>query len=185
MTTDHLSLNRVVVVGTSGSGKTTLARNIAQTLDIPHIELDAIYWGPNWTPLETPIFQERMREAAAAERWAADGNYHHVRDIVWMRATTLIWLNYPFWLVMWRVISRTLVRSFRNQELWNGNRETIRLSFFSRDSIILWSFNTYHRRRKKFPILFQQPEYGHLNIIVHQSPAETKRWLSTLKEHPS
>ncbi|MBI1297877.1 AAA family ATPase [bacterium] len=181
MTTNRPSLARVVVVGTSGSGKTTLARAIAHTLDIPHIELDAIHWGPNWTPLEIPVFQARVSEAVNLERWTTDGNYSHVRGIVWQRATTLIWLDYPFWLVMWRIISRTLVRALRRQELWNGNRENIRQGFFSRDSVILWSFNTYHRRRKEYPVLFQQPEYRHLDVIVHQSPAETERWLSTLK----
>lgn len=174
-------LARIVVVGTSGSGKTTLARNIAHTLDIPHIELDAIHWGPNWTSMETPAFQSRVSEAVGAERWVLDGNYKHVRDIVWRRATTIVWLNYPFWLVMWRIVSRTFVRSLRHQELWNGNRENFRQSFFSRESVIVWSFTTYHRRRREYPILFQQPEYAHLNIIVHRSPAETRHWLSSLR----
>ncbi|MCB0113155.1 MAG: AAA family ATPase [Caldilineaceae bacterium] len=179
MTTNRLT--RVVVVGTSGSGKTTLARNIAHMLDMPHIELDAIHWGPNWTPLETPILQQLVAERVSAERWALDGNYRHLRDIVWRRATTLIWLDYPFWLVMWRIVSRTFLRALGHQELWNGNRESIRQGFFSRNSVILWSFNTYHRRRKEYPVLLQQPEYAHLNVIIHHSPAETKRWLSTLK----
>src|SRR5436305_799712 len=44
---------RLVVVGTSGSGKTTLAREIARRRALPHVELDALHWGPNWT--EPPV----------------------------------------------------------------------------------------------------------------------------------
>jgi adenylate kinase family enzyme len=171
---------RIVVVGTSGSGKTTTARRIAKILAIPHIELDAIHWGPNWTSVETPVLRERVREAVTADRWVLDGNYKDVRNIVWERATTVVWLNYPFWLVMWRIVSRTFVRSLRREELWNGNRENFRQSFFSRNSVIVWAFNTYHRRRNEYPILFQQPEYAHLNVIVHRAPKETDRWLRDL-----
>ncbi len=41
-------MRRIVVIGTSGSGKTTLARELAGRLNVPHIELDALHWKPNW-----------------------------------------------------------------------------------------------------------------------------------------
>ena len=182
MTGDSTKLSRIVVVGTSGSGKTTTAQHIAQTLSIPHIELDALHWGPNWTSAETPIFRQRVVEAVSGDQWVLDGNYRAVRDIVWQRASTIIWLDYPFWLVMWRIFSRTFIRSLRRQELWNGNRESFRMGFLSRDSVIVWSFNTYHRRRKEYPGLFEQPEHSHLTIIQHRSPKQTSKWLADLKK---
>ncbi len=182
MTADLTNPSRIAVVGTSGSGKTTTARRISQILGIPHIELDALHWGPNWTSTETPILRERVAEAVSGEQWVLDGNYRAVRDIVWQRATTIIWLDYPFWLVMWRIFSRTLIRSLRRQELWNGNRESFRMGFLSRESVIVWSFNTYHRRRKEYPILFQQPEHSHLTILQQHSPNQTEKWLVDLKK---
>lgn len=171
---------RIVVVGTSGSGKTTLARQIAQRLQIPHVELDALHWEPNWTEADTAHFRARVALAIAGERWALDGNYSKVRDLVWARATTVVWLDYSLPLVMWRIISRTLVRSLRREELWNGNRESFRQSFLSRDSVIVWSFTTYHRRRRQYPELFALPEHRHLTVVHHRSPKETARWLAAL-----
>jgi adenylate kinase family enzyme len=37
---------RVLVAGTSGAGKTTLASRVAALLDLPHIEIDALFHGP-------------------------------------------------------------------------------------------------------------------------------------------
>src|SRR6185437_10622151 len=66
-------LNRIVVVGSTGSGKTTLARALSGTLGIPHIELDALHWGPHWTPVADETFRQRVRDAVVAERWVSDG----------------------------------------------------------------------------------------------------------------
>jgi adenylate kinase family enzyme len=169
---------RIVVVGTSGSGKTTLARKIAQILSIPHIELDALHWEPNWVQADLALFRQRTQEAIQGESWTLDGNYSKVRDLVWSRATTLIWLDYSFPLVMWRIITRTLRRTIAQQELWNGNRESFRQGFLSRESIIVWSFTTYHRRRREYPEHFARPEYSHLTIIRHPSPKATETWLA-------
>jgi adenylate kinase family enzyme len=99
------SMQRVVVVGTSCSGKTTLARQLSQMLGVPHIELDAVHWLPNWQPRPTDEFRRLVAEAVARESWVMDGNYSSTaRDIVWDRATTLIWLNYPFRVVFWRAL---------------------------------------------------------------------------------
>src|SRR5215470_14691924 len=97
---------RVVVVGSSGTGKTTMARQLAHTFACPHIELDALYWGPNWTPRGD--FVDRVRKATAVERWVADGNYRIVRDYLWGRATALVWLNYSFPVAFGRALKRTL-----------------------------------------------------------------------------
>jgi hypothetical protein len=52
-----------------------------------------------------------------------DGNYGLVRDLVWRRATHLIWLDYERPVIMHRVIRRSLARAVLRTELWAGNRE--------------------------------------------------------------
>jgi len=84
---------RVAVIGTTGSGKTTLARHIAKRRGIPHIELDALHWEANWTETPLTVFRARVSEAVAPPAWITDGNYSKVRDIVWGRADTIIWLS--------------------------------------------------------------------------------------------
>ncbi len=95
-------LARVVVVGSSCAGKTTLARSLARRSRVPHTELDSLYWGPGWTPVPPEEFRSRVRDVAAEPSWIVDGNYSVVRDIVWSRATALIWLGLSFPLVFSR-----------------------------------------------------------------------------------
>lgn len=172
-----LPRERVVVIGTSCSGKTTLARALANRWNVPHIELDALHWQPNWTPRPLTEFRALTETAIAAERWVLDGNYSKVRDLVWGRATTVIWLNYPFHVVFGRALSRTIKRVLFREELYSGNRETFRLAFLSRESILWWVITTYHRRRREYPTLFKQPAYAHLKVIELQTPAEVKRLI--------
>jgi len=171
---------RISVVGTSGSGKTTLARKIAKTCELSHVELDRLHWEPNWTSVSTDVFQERVRRALQGDRWVVDGNYSKVRDTVWSRADTVIWLNYPFRIVFGRSLQRAISRMITQEECCNGNYESFRKTFFDRDSVLWWMITTYSKNRRKYPLLFQQPEYQHLNIIQLQSPHLTQNWLSQL-----
>ncbi|HIK42023.1 AAA family ATPase [Thermoleptolyngbya sp. M55_K2018_002] len=168
---------RIAIVGTSGTGKTTLAQQVGRQLGIAHIELDALHWEPNWTAAPSEVFRARVAEALAGDCWVADGNYSSVRDLVWGRADTIVWLDYSFGLVLWRSLRRAIWRSTSDVELWSGNRETWRQTFFSRDSILLWVLQTYHRRRREYPLLLSQPEYAHLSVVRVRSPQETRSWL--------
>ena len=106
-----LFMMRVVVVGTSCSGKTTFSRTLSQRLNVAHIELDALYWGPNWTARAPDEFRANVCQATEATAWVCDGNYSLVRDLVWERANTLIWLNYSFSNSLSRVTMRVKVRA--------------------------------------------------------------------------
>lgn len=171
---------RIAIVGTSGSGKTTLARQVAQVLGIPHVELDALFWKPNWEQSDTWEFFDRIEAATQGESWVVDGNYQRARLLLWDQATTIVWLNYTLPLVLWRITRRTIQRSWQQQELWNGCRETWRKSFFRQDSIILWALKTYYRNLRDFPECFAMPYYQHLQVIELRSPAETEEWLDSL-----
>ena len=171
---------RIVLVGSTGSGKTTLARQLSRLLDVPHIELDALNWEPNWTTAPTDVFRRRVQEALEGDSWIVDGNYSAARDLVWPRATVLVWLNYPLRVLIWRLLRRTLRRTLRKEELWSGNRERFFVQFFSRESLFLWLFRTYWRRRRTYPIAFKQPEHSHLEIVHLRSQQETRAWLSTI-----
>lgn len=91
---------RVVVVGNSGSGKTTLAGQLAHRFGVPHVEFDAIRHGPNWVETPDDTFREILADALSGDSWVADGNYSIARDLVWPRATSLIWLDYPFGVIL-------------------------------------------------------------------------------------
>ena len=177
-------MRRICIIGTSGCGKTTLARQLAERLDIPHVELDALFWQPGWGSTEEAVFRARVTEALAGDAWVVDGNYYTKRDIIWAHADTIIWLDYAFPLVLSRIARRTANRLITRTELWNGNRERWG-SVFSRDSIILWSLTTWGKNRRRYRQQFAQPDYDHLRLIRLRFPRETSRWLQSLAAAPS
>ncbi|MBN1665637.1 MAG: hypothetical protein JW862_01050 [Anaerolineales bacterium] len=172
---------RISVVGTTGAGKTTIAREISNRLQLPHVELDALYWDKNWQGVPEEVFRARVLAAICAEQWVIDGNYSRVRPLIWARADTVVYLDYTFGRVFWQLVRRTFQRSLRQEELWQGNREEFRKSFFSQDSILWWMLRTYHRRRKQYAHLLQQPEYAHLHVVQLRTPKMTNAWLSSLQ----
>lgn len=172
-------MRHVHVIGTSGSGKTTLARVLARRMGVPHVELDARHWEPNWTMAQRETLRERVSQALTSDGWTVDGNYSAVRDIIWSRADTVVWLDYSLPVVLSRVVSRTARRIVFRVELWNGNRERLS-ALFTRDSIIWWALSSYHRRRREYPALFQRPEYAHLRVIHLRSPREARAWLTSI-----
>lgn len=126
------------------------------------------------------MLRERVDEATADGGWAVDGNYSAVRDILWPRADTLVWLDYPLAIILTRVMRRTMRRLVTREELWNGNREDFRNTFFSRDSILLWALQTYRKNKQRYAVLTVAPEYVHLRVVHLRSPREAERWLATM-----
>ena len=144
-------MRRVVVFGTTGSGKSTLAAQLAERKGLRVIELDKLYWGRDWQPAPLELFRHRVEREIRDGDWIVVGNYGQVRDLVWRAADTLIWLDLPFPLVMWRLVRRTIGRVVSRQELWGtGNRESFRNAFLSRQSILLWALKTHRRNRERY-----------------------------------
>ena len=172
---------RVVVIGTSCAGKTTFARSLARILIFPHIELDALHWLPNWIERPADDFRALTAQAIAQDCWVIDSNYGIVRDLIWSRATTVIWLNYSFPIVLWRALARTLRRTLTREELFSGNRESLRMALFSRESILWWVLTTFHRRRKHYRSLFDARTSSHLAYVEFRNPAEAQFFLTKLE----
>lgn len=171
---------RYLVVGTSGAGKSTFAQKLAAATQCPYIELDAHYWGPGWQPVPPEQFQRSVMEATLGERWVADGNYSAVRDVLWSRATHVVWLNYGRFTVFSRLLWRTLSRGLTRTRLSHGNRESLRMAFLSRDSILLWSLSTYSTNRSKFASLRDHGEFAHLQWTEITQPSQALEFLGAV-----
>lgn len=171
-------MKRIVIIGTSGAGKSTLAKQLAAQLGYPHIELDSLYWAENWT--KSPQFLANVAQAVERPFWIIDGNYSSVHDVIWSRADTIVWLDYSIWVCYWRMLRRVLQRVFGRETLWNGNRETFRKQFFSKESLFVWIYQTHGSRRQKFENARQDGTHPHLTWIRHATPRRTKQWLTQL-----
>jgi adenylate kinase family enzyme len=169
---------RFNVVGTSAAGKTTLAAALAALRQVPHVELDALHWEPNWTEAPNEVLRQRVRAAIAGDGWVVDGNYAAVRDLVWARVEAVIWLDLPLRTILWRYLRRTLHRVAGREELWGGNRERLSTHLFSRDSLLWWILTTYRPRRREYPpLLAARPD---LLVVRLRSGRAAARWLAEL-----
>ena len=101
--------------------------------------------------------------------------------MLWPRAQTIVWLDYSFALTGWQLLRRTMRRCVRREELWHGNRETFRMSFASRDSILLWFLRTHRAKRRYYEAAIRDPAHAHLAWVRLRSPHATERWLNRLE----
>jgi adenylate kinase family enzyme len=171
------------VVGNSGSGKSTLARAIAARLDVPYVELDALFQMPDWNERPLEEFKAMIAERTTGDGWVVDGNYRlAVTDLVWPRADTLVWLDLPRWQVMRQVIGRTLRRTATREELWNGNREPLS-NLYRLDpnrSIIRWAWTQHDKYQKRYSAAETDPALAHLTYVRLRSHAEAAAWVEHL-----
>lgn len=174
-------MRRVSVIGSVGSGKSTFARALADKLGVPYVELDTLHWDPGWTAADDALMRGRVRRAIAGDAWVIDGNYwRKIGGLVWTRADTVIWLDPPWLLTFLRVLARTIRRASSHAELFNGNRETLREAFFSRESILLFAIRTARGRRRVGEERLARPEYAHLKRHHFRSQAAADRWLAAV-----
>jgi len=177
---------RISVAGNSGSGKTTTSRVIAERLGLEHVELDALFHGPNWSAPPKDEFRQRVRETLdALDGWVADGNYSgYLGGLVLERAETLVWLDLPLHVCMRRISTRTLRRIRTREELWESkNRESMRNAFFTRDSLLWWTLKAHFRHRRQWPARFAV--HQHLELVRLRTQREVDDWLAALPERHS
>ena len=179
---------RILVLGRTGSGKTTLARQVAAALEVPHVELDALYFGENFSTVPLPVLRDRTRAAVAAERWVADGNKRAVRDLVWPRADTVVWLDYPFAVSVWRLGRRALWRTsqLRAHAAAGNSADTPRLhaQMLAAAAGVLTALRSHAGQRRSYPRLFMEPQHQHLVVLRLRSPRATRRWLADVLTSP-
>jgi adenylate kinase family enzyme len=173
-------MRRVIVVGPSGSGKTTLARGLSAACDLPHTELDSLWWGPHWTEVGAEEFRRRLVPVVAPDRWVLCGNYFSMgmRDVAWPRADTIVWVDLAKWRTISRIVARTIRRSRSGEELWpeTGNREHLR-GVLGRDELLRFAWRAYPKYRARYSAIREDPELAHLTVIRLGSPRAVDAWL--------
>ena len=153
-----LAARRIWVKGGSGAGKTKLARELARRLGLEHIELDALHHDAGWRPAPAPVLQARVRAALDdAQGWVVDGNYDSkLGALVLERAELIIWLDLPLSAKLARLARRTLGHWWTGEELWNGNRESLKTAIWGRDALFSWAVRSHFRHQREWPRLLAE-----------------------------
>lgn len=100
-------MKRVLIVGCPGAGKSTAAKALSEVTGLPVIHLDRHYWQPGWRVPDGDAWRATVDTLAAESSWIMDGNYSGTLTPRLARADTLIHLDYPTALCVWRVLRRT------------------------------------------------------------------------------
>src|ERR671931_1822508 len=171
---------RIVVLGRTGSGKTTLARELAAALGVPHVELDALYFGPDFSTAPLSVLRDRTSAAIAGDRWVTDGNKRAVRDLVWPRADTIVWLDYPVYVSLWRLARRARSRTsaLSAQAAQAGRRTGLPRQMLAAARGVLTALRSHRGQRREYPRMFAQPSNAHLAVARLRSPRATRRWIA-------
>ena len=170
---------KIAVIGCIASGKSTLSLKLCNQnkIKLKYIQLDTVYWKPNWTHPSTIEFQTRLQNTIddinkdpKYQGYVIDGNFDkQCKDIKWNQIDTVIWLDYKFWIVFYRGIKRTLLRIWNKTSVCNGNIETIP-HLFTRNSVPYWVWVCHHKFEKR--VATWTKEYPQVRLIRLTSPFE-------------
>ncbi|MEG1210185.1 MAG: adenylate kinase [Leclercia sp.] len=175
---------KINIIGTSGSGKTTLARQIADELALPCIEMDRLFWRPDWQGTPDDVFFSKLEMAlSASPGWVLDGNYNRTRALKWRDVDCVVWVDCGFTRTLWQAVTRAATRAWTQQELWpdTGNRESFRRSFFSRESILIWTIKTWRSNRARYLADMQNPAYAHIRFVRITSRQQADALIAELR----
>jgi adenylate kinase family enzyme len=169
---------RYLIHGVTGSGKTTLAAEISARTGIPWHSMDELTWEPGWVQVTPEVQRERGAAICRQDAWVMDTAYSTWLDLAVARAEVILALDYPRWLSLGRLLRRTFARIVDKQLICNGNTETWRQAF-SNESIILWHFRSFAKKRARIDAWLRDPPGP--QVIHLTSPQATRRWLETLE----
>lgn len=166
---------RVACFGVTGSGKSTLARRLADAIGTEWICADEACWDPGWSMPPAEVQRERLLPLLAGDSWVLDSPYSCVRDDVLATVDVLVALDYPRLTSLRRLVRRTVVRAWTRTPVCNGNTESWRMAFASRDSILVWHFRTWAGKRRQLREYAADPALPPVLVLRH--PREADRLL--------
>lgn len=168
------------MIGSGGSGKTTVARRLAERTGLPLIHLDSLYWRSGWQPTPADEWRAKVQTVISGDAWIIDGNYGGTLDIRLEACDTVVFLDLPRFVCLWRVVSRQL-RHFGHvrPELPSGCRERLTWEFL----VWIWTYPSRRRgnilrrlaaldKRKRVAIL---PSAAAIDKFLARLPAAVER----------
>ena len=168
-------MKRILIIGSGGAGKSTVAAKLGQLLDIEVHHLDKFFWKPGWVETPRDEWQETVTELIDRESWILDGNYSGTLKLRLQRCDTIVFLDMPRLLCLWRIVKRNLVyRRGGRPDMAEGCPEKLDPEFVS------WVWHYSRRSRPKVVKLIREQANGK-RIVWLRSTAEVEKFLSKCK----
>lgn len=137
-------MKRIVVIGSGGSGKSTFSRRLGEVTGLPVVHLDRLYWHPGWVKTEESKWKEILEREIAKPQWIMDGNFGGTREMRMAAADTIIILDLPRRVCLYRILKRTLIyRGGSRPDMAEGCHERFDLEFI----FWVWNYPRDGRRR--------------------------------------
>jgi len=168
-------MQRVLVIGSGGSGKSTVAARLGELLGLEVHHLDKVFWSAGWVKPAPDEWLKTVTDLIERDSWVIDGNYSGTLEPRLQRADTIVFLDLPRVLCMWRIVRRFFrYRDGTRPDMAEGCHEKLDLEFVS------WVWN-YHRRSRPKVIRLLQEHADGKQIFRLRSRSEVKEFLSQIK----
>lgn len=168
-------MQRVIIIGSGGAGKSTLARQLGAMLGIEVIHLDALYWQPGWAETPKSEWQETVQTLVQQDTWIMDGNFGGTMELRLAAADTVIFLDFPRLLCLWRVWKRRWQYAGKTRpDMRQGCPERLNWEFLQ------WIW-TYPTRRRPVVLKRLSQLAPNQTVMILRSPAQVRQFLSEVQ----
>ncbi|WP_405392522.1 adenylate kinase [Streptomyces sp. NBC_01102] len=168
-------MRKIALFGAPATGKSTLARWLSTELDQPHTDLDDLLFTPDG-PLPLEEFRRHAGEITRTSGWIVEGNYSKLADIVWHRADTLVWLDFPLPLILYRIVRRSLRQLAGHEDSAQARRLTWATAFFARRSLLRTAIRKYRANRPRYARQVAETAGLGVNVVRLRGPREVRHW---------
>ena len=170
-------MRRVLVIGSGGSGKSTVAAQLGELLGLEVQHLDKFNWSSGWVEPARDEWIKTVTDLTDRDAWIMDGNYSGTLELRLQKADTIVFLDLPRVLCLWRILKRRfLYRNGTRPDMAEGCRENLNFEFVS------WVWNYPRRSRPKIIRLLRE-HAGEKQIFWLRSHNEVKRFLKRHKQN--
>ncbi len=168
-------MRKVLVIGSGGAGKSTFARRLGETLGLPVVHLDSCYWQPGWVEPPKDDWLKTVEGLLARDEWVMDGNYSDTLAVRLAACDTVIFLDLPRTVCLWRVFKRALMYHRKSRpDVAEGCVETLNAEFFR------WVWDYPKRSRPK--VIRRLKEHARSKQLIRlRSRAEVRKFLDGIQ----
>lgn len=168
--------DEILIVGPSGAGRSTLARSLTERLSLPYSATSWIRWSTD-PRFSGPTYLDRQVDAILNQAaWIMDGDHSDRQVELWRDADVILWLDYSFQHVLWRMTRRNLGWWISGTVIAGGQQMSLRQALRG----ILEAARSYGPTRQRIALRLREPERP--RVMRFARPTDTLQWLGLLRQ---